>query len=262
MSFDSLRAIYRMHTLYTVDGGESYSSTFSSRMHLTAASSKEVGVYHFVVNRSEVLLNDKPADKLMDRIMHEAGCSLYPLSLIVSARLAILDVANYEEVKARWENVAAAILKKYPSPQIERYVRLSQKNMATRQAFVRTLYKDTFFNVYFRDIYTLTEKDEGRLIRWQNFPERETDQSYLYEVKRVGDKEVRLAGEIMKIIPGHNGTYDTTYTSGDKGEIHQIDGKIETSWQNRNYVKQLSVKADFIHVDTPDTGNLILSEQG
>jgi hypothetical protein len=190
------------------------------------------------------LLNSKPAEKLMDRIMCEAGASLYPVHLRVSPKLWIQEVMNFDEVKQRRQTCIRNWLEKTPSSELERYARFSEKNMANRKSFISSLYNDVFYNLYFRDIYTPTVNDEVRLIRWSNFPERETEQSYLYSIKQDGASFIRLSGELMKIVPEHNGKMETMYEMGDEGEIRRITGKIEFEVEEHVYMKQFVLETE------------------
>jgi hypothetical protein len=266
MLFGSLYAVYRMEIRYAINnspdsGEENYRSVFAEKWHVNARCEKERDVYVFTLNRSETLLNGKPPEKLMDRIMHEAGSAYYPLSLLVSPRLGIRDVVNFAEVKRRWQECARKLQESTPSPELERYFRFSEKNLADSRTFTAMLYRNAFYNLYFRDIFTPTPKGEVHLIRWENFPEREMNQSYLYQVKPVGENKIHLSGEIMKIVPEHRGIYDSTYETGPLGEIQRISGKIETEWEENRYTKQFSLEAETAKAQKMNAKSLIIDEQ-
>ena len=258
--FGSMQAGYRIESKYIIDSEENDCSTYSSKLQVSAQYEKEKDNYTFILNRSEALLNGKPAGKLMDRIMCEAGSSLYPLHLRVSPHLWILDVLNFNEIKQRWQQCAGDWMAKAPSPELERYFRFSEKNLANSKTLITSLYRDTFCNLYFRDIFTPTGDDEVRLIRWQNFPEREMDQSYLYQIKPEEANRIRLSGEIMKIVPEHNGTFDTVYETGDQGEIQRIKGQIESEWEGTLYMKQWTLETETGQIAKQGYKSLILDE--
>ena len=258
--FGFMQAGYRIESKYSINSGEHYGSTFSSKLHVIARYEKERDSYTFILNRSEVLLNEKPAEKLMDRVMCEMGNSLYPIHLRVSPHLWILDVLNFNEIKQRRQQCADAWRAKASSDELERYFWFSEKNTADSKTLIASLYRDTFFNLYFRDIFTPTENDETKLIRWQNFPVREMDQSYLYQIKPEGVNRFRLSGEIMKIKPEHSGTFDTVYETGDRGEIRRIKGRIESEWEGNRYQKQWTLETETIQTAKSDYKSLILDE--
>jgi hypothetical protein len=253
-------AVYRMESKYVIDSEENYCSIFSSKMHINADYEKELETYIFRIERSEILLDEKPPRKQMDRIMHEAGCCYYPLHLRVSPHLQILDVINLGEVWQRWQKYARETLEQMSSPELEHYFRFSEKNLASSRTFIAALYKNAFYNLYFRDIFMPTAGDKVCLIRWHNFPKREMNQSYLYQVKPVGENEIRLSGEIMKIVPEHNGVYDSTYGIGPEGEIRKITGKIETNPGDSYYIKQLSIVSEKMITRKQDAKSLIIDD--
>lgn len=215
-------------------------------MQVTAQYDGINDLYLFDIQRMETLLNGKPIEKLMDRVMYDVGNSCYPIRLRVSPRLWITEVINYNEIKYRRQTCMQDWLEKAPSPELERYARFSEKNMANGKTFISSLYRDSFYNLYFRDIFTPTEGDEVRMIRWYNFPEREMDQSYLYTLKPESANNIRMDGEIMKIVSEQNGTLEVVYETGDKGEIRQIAGKIASESGSHVYIKQFSLKSESI----------------
>ena len=254
-----MQAVYRMESNYIIDSEENYGPVFGSKIHIAAQYDKGKDIYTFIINQTEALLDGKPAEKLMDRIMHEAGCSYYPLFLSVSPRLWILDVPNFKEVKLLRQECAGNLRKKMPSPELERYFRFSEKNMENSKTFIASLYRNSFYKLYFRDIFTPAAKDEVRLIHWPNFPSRDTDRSCWYRVNPVEANKIRLSGQIMKIAPEHNGTFEAVYETGPDGEIRRINGKIETRVENKSYIKRLSLDAETSGT-RKDTGSLIVEE--
>jgi len=251
---------YRIESKYIMDSEENYCSTFSSKLHVVARYEKERDSYTFILNRSEVLLNGKPAEKLMDRVMCEMGNCLYPLHLRVSPRLWVSDVLNFNEIKQRRQQCADDWKAKASSDELERYFWFSKKNTADSKTLIASLYRDTFFNLYFRDIFTPTEDDDVRTICWQNFPVRETDQSYFYRINPEGVNRFRLSGEIMQIKPEHNGTFDTVYETGDGGEIRRIKGRIESDREGTRYRKQWTLETETVQVAKRDHKSLISDE--
>jgi plasmid maintenance system killer protein len=250
MLFDRMNAVYRIKSRYdkvSLDGGDHYSSVFNEKWHINAQLNKEQDLYVFILNRSETLLNGKPPEKLMDKIMLETGNSYYPVHLLVSPQLIIMDIINFDGIIEKWKKCALDLQERMSSPELERYLRFSENNLAGSRKFISSLYRNAFYKLYFRDIFTSTTDDEVRLIRWDNFPEREMNQSYLYQVKPSGENEIRLSGEIMKIVPEHNGTYDSTYETGTFGEILRITCHIETEWEGSRYTKHLQIEAEAVN---------------
>lgn len=263
MLFASMHAVYRMESRYdkeSLSGGEKYSSVFSEKWHINARIDKKRDLFIFVLYRSDTLLDGEPPEKLMDRIMLEAGYSYYPVQLLASPRLGIMDVLNFSDIKEKWEKCTQDMLERMPSPELERYIRFSEKNMEDSRKFIAALYHNAFYKLYFRDIFRPTTNDEARLIRWENFPEREMNQSYLYQVKPAVENQVSLPGEIMKIVPEHSGICNSTYETGALGEIRQIATHIETEWEGNRYIKDLLLEAETIKAEKAIVRKIIIDE--
>jgi hypothetical protein len=258
LSFEAMQAVYYLESEYLIGNEVNYCSAFNSKLRINALYEKGKDRYRFFVDRSDVFLNGKPVRKRMDKIIYEIGKSLYPLYLVVSPFLRIMDVSNFEEVKIRRQNCADKLLNENPSDDLVRYIRLSGKNLSDNKSFINSLYQDVFFNLYFRNIFTQTADNEVRLMQWQNFPKSGMNNSYLYTVKSMEDKKVHLAGEVMKVDPDSNGAFSMEYKLGNEGEIRSIDGEIETSWERKNYIKRLSVKAETVKAGRPFLESVII----
>ena len=258
LSLTTLSAEYNVESKYIIQSEEHYCSSFGSNIQLNAIYNTEDGNYHFTIKRSRVLLNGAKPSKLMDRLICETGDTLYPLTLKVSPLLEILDVFNFDEIKQRRQECVKSIAEKYPSYPVQQYIRMAEKNFAGKKAFIRSLYQDSFFNLYFRDIYTITPDNEAKTILWVNFPKREMNRTYLYQVKQVDDLQISTAGKVMKIIPEMEGDYDMTYVIGKHGEIHSINGTITSSNDRKDYIKQLSVNQIKLKTSTAKWESIIL----
>lgn len=253
--FKSLSARYLVRNEYIVETEENYCSVFSCRYKVNALYDEVSGYYNFNINRADVLIDGESVRKLMDKVIFEIGNTIYPLSLTVSPNLQIKDIINYKDIKERWTNCTKNLLQKYPSPQLRRYVSMSEKNIRDIPSLIHSLYKDTFFNVYFRDIYTSTPEDEANAILWVNFPKREMNQTYLYTVNSVAKNKVETFGSILKIVSTQEGHYSMDYELCKTGEIHTITGKVESKYQSKVYQKKISVK-----MENRPTGSSILPE--
>lgn len=247
-SFDSLHACYKLESVYTVQSKDYYQSAYSSHIDIQANIDEKDGNYNFIITRSNVLLNGKPVSKLMDRIMYEIGNSLYPLVIKASNRSEIIDILNFDEIKVRWTRCGNYFIKKYPSYQLDHYISMSEKNLISKEDFIISLYQDTFTNIYFRNIYTPPGKNEAGLIKWQNFPEKEMNQSYLYQMEIIDKDEILLSGEIMQIVPEHNGTFNMEYKTGKYGEILHTTGKVESNYKGKLYFKEITLDAETISI--------------
>lgn len=193
-----------------------------------------------------MLINGQKARKLMDRIILEAGNSLYPVSVSVSSRMEITGINNLSEIRSRWRECTQRLTEKYPSPYTNAYLSASSQNLSDEKAFIASLYNDSFFNVYFRNIFSPLPAGEGVLIKWKNFPEKDMETSCLYVIENAGSNKILTLGQVMEIISGSRGEYRMEYKIGDKKEIHAIKGEITSLYNDKKYIKQISVKTDKI----------------
>jgi hypothetical protein len=259
LSCISLSADYNVESKYIIESEEYYCSSFRSNVHLKATYYQEEDHYIFQVERSDVLLNGKKVTKLMDRFIYELGATLFPVTLKVSPVLEILDIINFDEIKDRRQKKVEEMTEKYPSNRtVEQYIRASEKNFADKNTLLHSLYQDSFCNLYFRDIYTSTADDEAKTILWGNFPKRELNRSYLYQVTPIDDSQIKTTGEVLKIIPELNGNYDMIYSLGEHGEIHHINGKITSLEAQKEYIKEISVQQTKLKTSIKQWESIIL----
>ena len=256
--FKSLSADYFVKNKYKKGTKDDSHTEFSCVYHLNAVYDAVHGYYTYTIGRSDILIDDRPVKKLMDKIICEIGDSIYPVSLAVTPWMQIRDVVNYEEIRQRWTDCTKELLRKYPSYPMRRYVKMSERNISDKEKLISSLYKDTFFNVYFRDIYTPTEENEAMSILWENFPKREMNQTYQYQVSPMQVGRISTSGEVMQIVPGQEGNYSMDYTLGEEVEILDITGNIESKYQDKLYAKQISVKSQNIKTGGYSAGNIII----
>jgi hypothetical protein len=259
LSAAQLSADYKVECKYLIQSEENnHCSSFECNIRLQAIYfEEEEAYYHFTIQRTDVLLNGKEASKLMDKVVCEMGDTLYPLILKVSPLLEILDVFNFEEIKLRRQNKAEEITEKYSEPVIEQYISRSDKKFVDKRAFIQALYQDSFFNLYFRDIYAKMSDDEAGAILWVNFPKRELNRTYLYQIN-ADNLQIKTMGEVMKITPESAGEYAMTYTVGEYGEIHTINGEITSLYGTKDYIKQISVNQSKLKTSTTKWESIIL----
>ena len=246
-----------MESQYAID--DKLCSSFKCNISLEASYEKEHDFYYFRLDRRKVLLNNRKPEKLMDRIVYEIGNSLYPLKLKVSPYLQIVNVDNLKEIYSRWKACTEKSLQKNDTEQLRKYIRIAGANFFGKEQFIESLYRDTFVKLYFRDIYKQTAENERKLIRWDNFPEGKMNSSYLYRVEQT-DSMIRTTGEVMKILPDMEGTYQMEYKIGMKGEIGEINGSVDKLHNNKKYSKQITITAENVKAFDMNYKSLILDE--
>lgn len=247
--FNYMDSQFELRSIYRIKGEEDATSSYSARLHIKAAYRMGEQNYLFTINRSDVLLNGSSPRKPIDKAIKEIGDALYPVVLEVSTQLEIQNIINFPGIKKRWEDATQRIQEYYNLPSLETYVQRAQKNLTDIKSLTAALYKDSFFNIYFRNIFLPLSEEERQLIRWYNFPEREMNLSYLYRPVPSKGYDICLSGEIMKIIPEHAGTYEMNYILGNKNEIRNISGYIEAMYKDKKYTKTITVNPEYIRID-------------
>lgn len=256
--FKFLSASYKLESKYIEKNEEYYTSQYTCIYKANAIFDEDSGYYNYRISRSDVLIDNKSISKLMDKIILEIGNAIYPISLLVNQQMRIIDVVNYEDIKQKWINNAKEKLDRYPSSEIKRYLSASYKNIKNKNTFINCLYKDSFLNLYFRNIFEPTIKNEVHSIVWHNFPKKQMNQTYLYEIAPMKENQIKILGEIMQIVPEQNGTYAADYRIGNEGQIISISGSIESKHQDKLYKKQVSIQSTDTKISTSVPENIIL----
>ena len=242
LTFNSMQAIYLLDTEYRKLKGENYVSEYSCRWHLTARYSSTTESYEFTLYRSDVKINGEKVEKLMDRIVLEIGSSLYPVRFEVSAQMQILRIINYDEIVDRWRVTTEKCRNEHPGDVIERYIRHSSEGISDERALLLSLYKDSFINLYFRNLYMLPEEDERERVEWQNFPLREMKSTYYCTIEKPEENRRRLNGPLMVILPGQKGSADIDFIYGPCGELEDITGEFSATKDGNRYIKRVHIR--------------------
>lgn len=141
---------------------------YHSREHVVARYEKESDRYIFrLEERSDILLDGKSPDELMDRLMIELGNTIYPLSLVVNQEGGILQVENFPYVKEQWKRKTETILKEQYTQPLERYMQIASRNLKQETALRKSLNKNTFIRLFFLPFNT-----EMFTFEFENFPSR------------------------------------------------------------------------------------------
>lgn len=236
-NFYYLLGEYKLNSYYGIKDSGKYSefeATYSISLIRDGKS------FHCELDRSNVLINQRRPNKLMDQIMLDIGNSIYPIKMIIDSEMQIRDILNFDEIKSNWNICTQKYLEKYPSAEMDRYVRMATVNLTSKQNFIHALYQDTFFNLYFRDIISPIEEGEAKAIQWVNFPVKSRNSTYLYSFNS-SENIIHASGEIMKITPSQEGNYEMNYELGEYNHIDSIRGSVEGSYHHKHYEKKIEI---------------------
>ena len=234
--------IYGLKTEYRELKTQDYISEYSCIWHVKALYDNTVQSYEFSLDRSEVKINNREPEKLMDRIMFETGSSLYPVRFKVSKQMEISQIINYAEITGRWKETAGKCSDEYPGDVMNRYMEYSAASLSNPRTFLRSLYNDSFINLYFRNLYILPQsEDERERIELNNFPLREMKSTYYCTIKAPEANMRKLEGTLMAIISDQKGTASIDYTYGKQGEPENITGIFTAGNDSRQFQKKITV---------------------
>lgn len=123
--------------------------------------------YRFILlGRRDVMINESQPENIADMIRLEIGDSLYPVYLSVSAEKEIRGIENMCAIKERRAEKKAELLERYPTGEVEQYLKASEENLADERRFLNVLRRDAFVSFYF-----LPEKDGVMEFALRDFPE-------------------------------------------------------------------------------------------
>lgn len=251
LQFQEIQALYAVETTYKVNSN--VKSTCSIEILVNGYYDVLDKRYGFIFKRDNMLIDGKPIEKLADQVMMAMGDLLYPLRMYVSKEMEILEIVNEQELRTQWHEGAHALLKKYPSHMLEKYIRFAQKNVATKEALLNTYLENTFFKLYFAPILTPTPEDELILITWKNFPKRMMTTTYVYRIDEMKNKTIKTSGELMKIGGNYEGKYEMNYDIGDAHEILKIEGYMTMHDEKNTYEKHIRIEPTSIYVKSDKT---------
>jgi hypothetical protein len=234
--------VFSLKTEYRRLKATDYVSAYSCLWHVKANYNSNTQLCDFSLDRSEVKINNREPEKLMDRIVYEIGSSLYPMRLNISQQMEIVQISNYGEVVDRWKETAEKCRNEHPGEVIDRYIDYSSANISTPLSLKRSLYGDSFFNLYFRNLYLLPEDEEEReCVELPNFPEKGMKSAYYCKIQAPSATVRRLDGTLMAILPSQEGVADIDYTLGVHGAPETIAGSFTAVNRSGQYQKKIAV---------------------
>lgn len=243
LSFKTLKAVYLLNTEYRKLKEEDYVSAYSCQWHLKAQYDPASKTYTFDLDRKDVKIDRKKVEQLMDRIMLEIGNSLYPLRFEVTPQLQVNQIINYDEIVGRWRETTQKCRDEHPGDIMERYIEHSSGSFSNQRTLLLSLYRDSFINLYFRNLYELPQSpDERERMEWQNFPLSEMKSSYFCTIEEPEENRRKLEGPLMAIIPSQEGHGQVDFMYGEYGEPEEIDGLFTAIHDGKHYRKKIQIR--------------------
>lgn len=200
-------------------------------------------LYEFTLERKDISVSHQENLKLMDKISMEMGNAFYPLRILTAPTLGVREIVNIVDIRRRWTEKATECRATYPGEILEQYLENSEENMSDDRELCRFLYRDSFINMYFRNMYALTGEEEREFFEWYNFPQPNVLSTYFCTIEGDANKRT-FAGERMAIVPSQTGVASGAYLYGKEGEIRRIDASFTAKYEQHEYEKRIRIIED------------------
>ena len=137
-------------------------SDYRCRWLIKACYNAQADMYEFTLDRKDISISHQENLKLMDKISMEMGNVFYPLQLLTVPTMGVQKIVNLGNIKRRWTEKAVECCLAYPGEVLEQYLEDSENNMSNDRKLCKYLYRDSFINMYFRNMYALTALYAGK----------------------------------------------------------------------------------------------------
>ena len=108
----------------------------------------------FELNRiSKIYINDEEADAIADVLAVKVAQVLYPLQILIDENGSFSGIANYEQIKQRWETIKENIYDEYEGEWVDKYIEINEEVLNEKESIELSLLSDYFIRAYFNGIY-------------------------------------------------------------------------------------------------------------
>ena len=141
------------------------------------------GFHLFEINRgTDIYINFKEPDAVMDELDAKTAEILYPLKIVVDESGKWIDIFNYDEIVTRWKQVKREILDYYDGEVAETHIELIEYALEDSDTLLATLSSDYFLRAFFNGIHVAYTADY-MLEDTISFP-LEKDKEAVYEIEQ------------------------------------------------------------------------------
>lgn len=111
--------------------------------------------YHlFEINRSsDIYINGKMPDTMMDGLAAKTAEVLYPLKIVVDEFGKWIDIYNYTEIENRWGKIKRGILDYYEGEVVEKYIEHVECTLESSERLLSSFRSDYFLRAFFNGIH-------------------------------------------------------------------------------------------------------------
>ena len=138
--------------MYFINSGEE-ETTMKYEISVSYLKKDTIGLYFEIDKISATYINDEEANTVADELAEILSATLYPLTIIVDENGKWNNVANFKEIKNRWDKVKETIYKDFEGDWINDYLQECENNLIDENTFTLSLKENWFLNAYFGGIY-------------------------------------------------------------------------------------------------------------
>ncbi|MEL1255881.1 LysM peptidoglycan-binding domain-containing protein [Flavobacterium sp. DGU38] len=115
----------------------------------------DINKYHlFEINRaSDIYINGKIPDTMMDGLAAKTAEVLYPLKIVVDEFGKWIDIYNHAEIESRWGKIKSEILDYYEGEVVEKYIEHLERTLESSERVLSSLRSDYFLRSFFNGIH-------------------------------------------------------------------------------------------------------------
>ena len=115
----------------------------------------DINKYHlFEINRSsDIYINGKMPDTMMDGLAAKTAEVLYPLKIVVDEFGKWIDIYNYTEIENRWGKIKRGILDYYEGEVVEKYIEHVECTLESSERLLSSFRSDYFLRAFFNGIH-------------------------------------------------------------------------------------------------------------
>ena len=144
--------VLKYGVMYFINSGEE-ETTMKYEVSVSYLKKDTIGLYFEIDKISPTFINDEEANTIADELAEIVSATLYPLTIIVDENGKWIDVANFKEIKNRWEKVKEIIYKDFEGDWVNDYLHECENNLIDENTFFLSLKGNWFLNAYFAGIY-------------------------------------------------------------------------------------------------------------
>jgi len=111
------------------------------------------GNHYFVINKKRVFINGIAPDLLVEQMAESAGSCLYPMEIITNSQGPFEEIANYDEIKKRWDLKKIEFQNYYEGEIAEKIIKKLDIIYSSKTKLEIAMKDDLFLTLFFMPIY-------------------------------------------------------------------------------------------------------------